>query len=83
MAQMKDHDQVEHHLSHRLDQQPAAEWIALVNGDNRVDEGRAGGRKARVCENLFGGVNGAGDGWGRSGHRRVAFAASFAVPTIG
>jgi len=54
MAQMQGNDQVECHLSHGLDQQPAAELIALMQRENRLDEGRAGGRKARVRENLFG-----------------------------
>jgi hypothetical protein len=53
MAEMKDDDQVERHLSHRLDHQPAREAIALVKREHRVDEGRAGGWKAWVGENFF------------------------------
>jgi hypothetical protein len=64
MAEMKGHDQVERHLSYRLDQQPAAESIALVKRENRFDEGRASGRETRVSENLLRRVNGAGNGLG-------------------
>jgi hypothetical protein len=66
MAEMKGHDQVERHLSHRLDQQPAAESIALVKRQNRVDEGRAVSREthglARICSER---LNRAGDGLGK------------------
>jgi hypothetical protein len=41
--------------------------IALVKRENRADEGRAGGRKTRVGENLLGRVNGAGGGLGNGG----------------
>src|SRR5882724_4048651 len=85
MAEMKGHDQVERYLSHRLDQQPGREPIALVKRENRIDEGRAGGRETRVGENLFGAVNGAGDGFGDHGYPglEVSFAASlpFQLPS--
>jgi hypothetical protein len=64
MAEMKGDDQVKRHLSHCLDQQPATELIALMKRENRVDEGRAGGREARMGENRVRCVNGAGDGLG-------------------
>jgi hypothetical protein len=67
MAQMQGHDQVERHLPHRLDQQPAAESIALVKRQHRIDKGRAGGRETRMAENLLGRVDSAGDGLGNSG----------------
>jgi hypothetical protein len=38
-----------------------------VKRENRVDEGRAGGRETRVRENLLGRVNGAANGLGNSG----------------
>ena len=85
MAEMKGHDQVERHLSHRLDQQPAAESIALVKRQNRVDEGCARGRETRMSENLFGAVNGAGNGLGDREYTGlgVGFAASLPFQLIG
>jgi hypothetical protein len=53
VAQMQRHDQVERHLSDRLDEQAAAELVAFVQCENRLDQGHAGSRKARVCAGLF------------------------------
>ena len=66
MAEMKSDDQIECDLPHRFGQQPAAELIALVKRENRVDKGGSGGCKARLGENRFGGVNRAEVGKGKA-----------------
>jgi hypothetical protein len=80
MAEMKGHDQVERHLSHRLDQQSAVEPVALVKRDDRIDKGRTRSRKTRVSDNLPGRVNGAGDGLRNSG--RTGLGVCFAVNAL-